>query len=79
MLLHEFMRDHREEILAACHVELRDAERTDLLPDYVRGFFDETRLRYSAIPARATPRRHYQTAAKPPPALGPSGSEPACP
>ncbi len=44
MLLHEFMRDHRDEILAACQFELRDAQRTDLLPDYVRGFFDETRL-----------------------------------
>jgi len=40
-VLHEFMSDHREEILAACYAELPDTDRSTSLSHYLEDFFDE--------------------------------------
>jgi signal transduction histidine kinase len=63
MLLHEFMSAHRDEILSACELELRErrAQQTEGLDDQIARFFDEmihaiqrdqgVRESYSPLPA----------------------------
>jgi K+-sensing histidine kinase KdpD len=65
MLLHEFMNEHRDEILAACQLELRElhAQKTDGLDDQIAQFYDEMlhavqrdqglRESYSPLPAES--------------------------
>src|SRR5436190_18527013 len=40
-VLHEFMSDHREEILDTCHDELLATDQGDSVADYVEHFFNE--------------------------------------
>jgi signal transduction histidine kinase len=58
MLLHEFMSDHREEILAACCDELQGEVRSPEVCGYINQFFDEilrAMRRDSGIPESYSP------------------------
>jgi hypothetical protein len=67
MLLHEFMSDHRSEILRVCRLELRDrqVEHAEALESHVALFFDEMLRVQRAIPAaRALTQRARSAAAR---------------
>jgi signal transduction histidine kinase len=58
MLLHEFMHDHRDEVLAACGAELQNAEASAGVLDMVKDFYDEmirAMRRDSGIPESFSP------------------------